>query len=134
SEAWFDDRSDGKGDENVNGDALNWHLADIAASRAPAIYPETSTVVDLPVYNVFGYTQETVGSYVPGSCSLHDGQRTYKDLVNHASPGQIVPGDHTVPVWSPSWPDSGVPVGSQYAIANTNPGSIPNSPAVSDLM
>jgi probable HAF family extracellular repeat protein len=123
-EAWFDDPSDGRGDNNVAGDPLNFSLDLKAAQTHPSHDDLAGTVGALPVYNVFGVGEETPGSYAPGNCNAYalasrtgPVLRRYEDLEDQVELDATVQGDGTVPGWSAIWPGGGLASATQYAIA-----------------
>ncbi len=133
-EGWFNNPSDGLGDENVNKDQLNWSLDEKANAYAAYTYDYAQTVGALPVYNIFGYNVETPGAYDPGTCDTFFGHRIYTGFDHNAHLSETIYGDHTVPVWSALWPDSGIAEQSQYAVSDMKHGRIPENGSVQELI
>lgn len=134
-EPWFDDPDDGRGDRNVAGGLLNWALdrkADVAHPYHQSLAGSTGS---LPVYNVFGYSGLTPGSYAPGRCELSKtGKRFYREIDRNASVDKVVRGDTTVPGWSSVWPASGLESRSQYGLASVEHKLLASDPRVAALM
>lgn len=134
-EPWFDDPDDGRGDRNVAGGLLNWALDRKADEAHPYQQSLASSTGSLPVYNVFGYSGLTPGSYAPGRCELSKtGQRVYRELDRNTSVDKSVRGDGTVPGWSAVWPASGLEERSQYGLANVKHNLLAGDPRVTALM
>lgn len=134
-EPWFDDPDDGRGDRNVAGGLLNWALDRKADEAHPYQQSLAGSTGSLPVYNIFGYSGLTPGSYAPGRCELSKtGQRVYPELDRNASIDQVVRGDTTVPGWSAVWPASGLEERSQYGLAGVEHKLLAGDPRVTALM
>jgi len=134
-EPWFDDPDDGRGDRNVAGGLLNWALDRKADEADPYQQSLAGSTGSLPVYNVFGYSGLTEGSYAPGRCELSKtGQRVYRELDRNTSVDKVVRGDSTVPGWSAVWSGSGLEERSQYGLANVRHNALAGDPRVTALM
>ena len=133
-EPWFNNPSDGEGDLNVNGDALNFALDTKAELRHAEYSTVAGTVGSLPVYNIVGYGSQTPGSYGPGFCFSNGALRVVVDEDSNVHLDGVVDGDATVPGWSGIWQGSGLPAISQYAIPDVEHGSLPNNDHVQALM
>lgn len=134
-ETWFDNPNDGLGDRNIAGQLLNWTLDDKADDAHPYHQSLELSTGALPVYNVFGYSGMTDGSFAPGRCELSKtGAWIYREVDRNTSLDRVVRGDGTVPGWSSVWPASGLPNQSQYGLANAEHKLIAGDPRVTALM